>query len=71
MFKKRDVRRAIEAVREAGVDVARVDIDQDGRICIIAGKPQGVEATNNEWDEVTSHGDDQAEARQRILRPVR
>jgi transcription initiation factor IIE alpha subunit len=72
MFKKRDVRRAIEAFREAGLAIARVEIDKDGKIIVIAGKPQDATTTgNNEWDEVTTNGRDQIETRKPVLRPAR
>jgi hypothetical protein len=37
-FKKRDVTRATRAVLEAGVEVARVQIEKDGTISVITGK---------------------------------
>ena len=37
-FKKRDVKTAVEAVRESGVEVARVEVDKSGKITVIAGK---------------------------------
>jgi hypothetical protein len=74
MFKKRDVRRAVEAFREAGLEIARVEIDKDGKIIVVAGKPQDATTTtggNNEWDEVTTNGRDQIETRKPVLRPAR
>jgi hypothetical protein len=52
-FKKTDVTRATKAVRDAGLDVARVEISKDGVITVVPGKPAelanaGAEA--NEWD---------------------
>jgi hypothetical protein len=44
-FKKRDVKTAVEAVRESGVEIARVEVDKNGKIIVIAGKPVGGEAT--------------------------
>jgi len=49
-----DIKRAVKAVLDAGVEVARVEVarvevDKDGRIVIIAGKPGehiGVEAND-------------------------
>jgi hypothetical protein len=55
-FKKRNVRVAVEAAREAGLEVARVEIGTDGKIVIVAGKP-GENADNesapkrSEWDK--------------------
>jgi hypothetical protein len=39
-FRKRDVTRATRAVLEAGVEVARVQIERDGTISVITGKPE-------------------------------
>jgi hypothetical protein len=36
-FKGRDVSRAVKAVQKAGIDVARVEIDKDGKIVVVAG----------------------------------
>jgi hypothetical protein len=36
-FKQRDVTRAVKAVVAAGVAVARVEVDKDGKIAIITG----------------------------------
>jgi len=51
-FKKRDVKTALQAVRECGVEVARIEIAKDGKIVIITGKPmESVGATQpSEWD---------------------
>ena len=53
-FRKADLRRAVEAVAAAGVHIARVEIDRDGRIVIITSnrelEPDRREA--NEWDRV-------------------
>ena len=38
-FKQRDVKAAIKAAVDAGVSVARIEVDREGRIIIIAGKP--------------------------------
>lgn len=52
-FRQADLAKAIRAVVKAGLEVARVEIE-DGRIVVIAGKAeqdQGAE-TANEWDAV-------------------
>jgi hypothetical protein len=52
-FKKRDVEAAIKATRDAGCEVQRIEIDRDGKIVIVTGRP--VETTAppaNPWDEV-------------------
>lgn len=42
-FKKADVARAVQAVRDAGIDIARVEIDKDGKIVVVTttGSMQG------------------------------
>jgi hypothetical protein len=56
LFKRTDVTRAAVAVREAGFDVQRIEIDRDGRIIVIPGRPGEqtslVPAPENPWDEV-------------------
>jgi hypothetical protein len=54
-FKQRDVTRAVKAITAAGVHIARVEIDKEGKITIIAASnsptpEQGKEAT--EWDSI-------------------
>lgn len=51
-FHKVDVSRAINGVKDAGLDVARVEVDAaNGKIVIIPGKAEQVQR-ENEWDEV-------------------
>ena len=38
-FTQSDVTRALKAVRAAGVEVGRVEIDKEGKIVVIIGKP--------------------------------
>jgi hypothetical protein len=38
-FKQIDVTRALKGAKAAGVDVAKVEIDKDGRIVVIIGEP--------------------------------
>jgi hypothetical protein len=43
-FRKADVARAVQAVREAGIDIARIEIDKDGKIVVVTtttGTTQG------------------------------
>jgi len=44
-FKQGDVTKAVKAAVAAGVEVARVEIERDGRIIVVAGRA-GVEPTN-------------------------
>lgn len=39
-FRQRDLRLAVETARAAGLEIGRVEIDRDGKIALIAGKPQ-------------------------------
>src|SRR5262245_7902942 len=53
--KPRDVKKAVQAVRASGLDVARVEFDKDGKFTVVAGKPTTTEKGNsnaNEWDGV-------------------
>jgi hypothetical protein len=55
IFKQTDVTRAVKAVVAAGVEVARVEVEKDGRIVVIAGKPEsnrGESRGGNEWDRL-------------------
>ncbi|QJP12964.1 hypothetical protein G3545_04400 [Starkeya sp. ORNL1] len=38
-FRQRDLTAAVKAVEAAGIGVARVEVDKDGKIIIIPGKP--------------------------------
>lgn len=52
-FKKNDVTKAVKAVVAAGVEVARVEVDKDGRIVVVAGKPASEKGKGgNEWDRI-------------------
>jgi hypothetical protein len=51
IFRKTDLRKAVEAVAAAGQTVARVEIDPDGKIVIVtAGELERRE--HNSWDRV-------------------
>lgn len=39
-FKQSDIVRAVRGVKAAGVEVAKVEIDKDGKIIVIIGKPE-------------------------------
>ena len=53
-FKKTDVTRATRAVRDAGLDIGRVEISKDGVIVVVPGKPEepAEGAEPNEWNSV-------------------
>jgi hypothetical protein len=38
-FKQQDVTKALKATVAAGIEVSRVEIDKDGKIVVIIGKP--------------------------------
>ena len=52
-FKQRDLSAALKAVAAAGGEVARVEIDRDGRIVVVLarGDYNGSAQEKNEWDE--------------------
>jgi len=37
-FRQRDLRLAVETAQAAGLDIARFEIDQNGRIVVVTGK---------------------------------
>jgi hypothetical protein len=53
-FRQSDVTKAVRAVVAAGVGVARVEVDRNGKIVVIAGAPAHDDpdggADRNEWD---------------------
>jgi hypothetical protein len=53
-FRQNDLTRAVKAVRAAGVPVAKVEVDRDGKIIVVAGQPgqTAAKAERNEWDEL-------------------
>jgi hypothetical protein len=52
-FRQNDLTRAVRAVRNAGVEVLRVEVDKDGKIIVVTAETgKTVPATGiNEWDE--------------------
>jgi hypothetical protein len=38
-IRQADVTRVIKAARKANLEIARVEVDKDGKIVVIAGKP--------------------------------
>jgi len=55
-FKQSDVTRALKATVKAGIAVERVEIDKDGKIVVVTGRPEdaatGDKSGKNEWDAV-------------------
>jgi hypothetical protein len=52
-FKRTDVTRAARAVLDAGLNVARIEINKDGVIVVVPSKPEELassEAASSEWD---------------------
>jgi hypothetical protein len=49
-FKQRDVARALRATTMAGMQPDRVEIDREGKIIVIFGKPLE-DQERNEWDD--------------------
>ena len=50
LFKERDVARATRAVMAAGLNVARVEIEKDGRIIVVPGKANK-QPSDNDLDQ--------------------
>jgi hypothetical protein len=60
-FRQRDVTRLTRAVQEAGLEIARVEVNREGVIVVVPGKPDDL-VVGNEWDEVLN-GNAPAEVR--------
>jgi hypothetical protein len=56
-FRQADVTKAMRAVAAAGVAVARIDIEPDGKIVITTGSGEATAPAppGNPWDEVLKH----------------
>jgi hypothetical protein len=51
LFRGTEVTRAVRAAEKANQRVARVEIDQTGKIILILGDAGETAPINNEWDE--------------------
>jgi hypothetical protein len=51
-FRQQDVTKAVKAVAAAGVHIARIEIDPNGKIVIIVGNSEPDQREVNEWDRV-------------------
>lgn len=47
-FRQRELTRAIRAIRVAGLDVERIEIDRDGKIVIV---PKGGKSPPTGWED--------------------
>jgi len=50
-FRKRDLQLAVETTRAAGLEIGRVEIDRDGKIVVVTGKPPVVDDLDRELAE--------------------
>jgi hypothetical protein len=51
-FKQQDLTRAFRAAQAAGVKVARIEIDRDGKIVIVTADGEAERREENSWDRV-------------------
>jgi hypothetical protein len=54
-FKQQDATRAARAAIAAGLEVQRIEIDTDGKIVVVTGKPKELADEGrgeNEWDRI-------------------
>lgn len=54
-FRQRDLTAAVKAAQAAGLCIARVEVDRDGKIVVVTGAPTPVKPANdssNEWDDL-------------------
>jgi hypothetical protein len=49
-FQAADVARALKGAAAAGMPVARVEVDRDGKIVVVIGKAADHSIEANEWD---------------------
>jgi hypothetical protein len=47
-FRRRDLQATVEAAQAAGLQIDRVEVDKDGKITVITGKPDSNRP--NPWD---------------------
>jgi hypothetical protein len=59
IFKQTDLLRAIRTSQKAGLSIARVEIDRDGKIVVVTGEAKSTDenrmTNGNPWDEVLDH----------------
>jgi len=53
LFKKSDMKRAAQAVLDAGLEVSRIEVSPDGVITVVPGKAdEPLRSDTNPWDGV-------------------
>lgn len=50
-FKQADITKAVKAVRSAGVDILRVEVDPNGKVVIVTAT-EAEQREDNSWDRV-------------------
>jgi hypothetical protein len=50
-FRERDLRLAVQTAKAAGLQIGRVEIDRDGKIVVVAGKPPASDDLDRELEE--------------------
>jgi hypothetical protein len=58
LFKRTDMKRAIDTARKAGLPIGRVDITKDG-ISIVVANSKVTAVSENPWDEVLTDAADE------------
>lgn len=50
-FKQVDIKRAAKDALDAGLEVARVEIDREGKIVVVVGEGSKSRLESNPWDQ--------------------
>ena len=50
-FRQRDLRLAVQTAKAAGLEIGRLEIDRDGKIVVVAGKPPVTDELDGELEE--------------------
>jgi hypothetical protein len=62
-FRQSEITRAIKAALAAGVEVERVEIENEGRVIVVVSKKRALdfsaEGERNPWDEVLTNAPDE------------
>ena len=54
-FKQGDVKRAIKAVRAAGLEIARVEVYREGKIVVVPKNAEDEQISGNPWDAAVAN----------------